>query len=129
TSIFSDMEHVMIAIRTSFAAVIDKEGENIQLKSYMGNAKNFKRFITHVVASYQSLREQRITILMVHNKSYQRLEDKLFGEAFIGENGFQKAYQLHKELKQALHNHYHDLLFEGNILNTDKKIEETAIGP
>lgn len=125
TSIFAEMEHVMTAIRTSFDTVIDRECENIQLKPYMSNEKNFKRFITHVVTNYQSLQEKRINILMVHNKAYQMLEDNLFGETFI----FQKAYQLHNELIQAFHNFYHDLLFEGKILNTDKKVEERVIEP
>lgn len=129
TSIFAEMEHVMIAIRTSLDAVIDRECENMQLKSYMSNDKTFKRFITHIATNYQSLQEQRINILMIHNKEYQGLEDNLFGETFVGENGFRKAYQLHDQLIQSFHNCYHDLLFEGTILNTDEKIEEKVIVP
>lgn len=129
TSFFAEMEHVMIAIRTSFEAVIDREGGNKPLKSYMSNDKNFKRIITHVVTNYQSLHEQRINILIVHNMAYQRLEDNLFGETFVVDNGFQKAYQLHNELIQSFHNGYHDLLFEGTILDTDEKVEEKVIEP
>src|SRR5699024_4127707 len=129
TSIFAEMEHVMTAIRTSCDAAIDRECENTELMSYMGNDKNFKRFITHVVTNYQSLQEQRINILMVHNKAYQRLEDSLFGEVFVSENGFQKSYQLHNELILAFHNGYHDLLFEGNVLDTDEKVEGKVIEP
>src|SRR5699024_3999289 len=129
TSLFAEMEHVMIAIRTSCDAVIDRECENIKLDSYMNNEKHFKRFITHVATNYQSLQEQRINILMVHNKAYQRLEDSLFGEVFVSENGFQKAYQLHNELIHAFHNGYHDLLFEGNVLDTDEKVEGDVIEP
>lgn len=129
TSIFAEMEHVMIAIRTSLDAVIDRKGENMQLKSYMSNDKTFKRFITHVATNYQSLQEQRINILMVHNKEYQRLEDNLFGETFVDENGFRQAYQLHNELILAFHDCYHDLLFEGTMLNTDEKIEVKVIVP
>jgi len=129
TSIFAEMEHVMTAIRTSFDAVIDRECENTELMSYMSNDKNFKRFITHVVTNYQSLQEQRINILMVHNEAYQRLEDHLFGEVFVSKNGFQKAYQLHNELIQSFHNGYHDLLFEGNVLDTDEKVEGKVIEP
>ncbi|WP_133087826.1 hypothetical protein [Virgibacillus indicus] len=129
TSIFAEMEHVMTAIRTSFDAVIDREGKNKQLKSYMSNDKNFKRIITHIVTNYQSLQEQRINILMVHNMAYQRLENNLFEEPFVVDNGFQKAYQFHNELIQSFHNCYHDLLFEGTILNTDEKVEEKVIEP
>ncbi|MGJ9459945.1 hypothetical protein [Oceanobacillus sp. CF4.6] len=129
TSIFAEMEHVMTAIRTSFDAVIDRNHEKIQLKTYMSNDKDFENFITHVVTNYQSLQEQRINILIVHNKPYQRFEDNLFGETFVGENGFEKAYQLHNELIQAFHNRYHDLLFEGTMLNTDEKIEVKVIEP
>jgi len=129
TSIFAEMEHVMTAIRTSCDAVIDRECENTELMSYMRNDKNFKRFITHVVTNYQSLQEQRINILMVHNKAYQRLEDRLFGEVFVSENGFQKAYQLHSELILAFHNGYHNLMFEGTMLDTDEKVEGDVIEP
>src|SRR5699024_9383271 len=129
TSIFAEMEHVMTAIRTSCDAVIDRECENTELMSYMRNDKNFKRFITHVVTNYQSLQEQRINILMVHNKAYQRLEDRLFGEVFVSENGFQKAYQLHSELILAFHNGYYNLMFEGTMLDTDEKVEGDVIEP
>ncbi|MDY0407217.1 hypothetical protein P5G51_019455 [Virgibacillus sp. 179-BFC.A HS] len=109
--------------------MIDKECENTHLKSYMSNEKNFKRFITHVIINYQSLQEQRINILMVHNRAYQKLEDSLFGETFVRENGFQKAYKLHNELIHAFHNCYHDLLFEGTIIDTDEIVEEKVIEP
>src|SRR5699024_7886317 len=69
----------------------------------------------------------RINILMVHNKAYQRLEDRLFGEVFVSENGFQKAYQLHSELILAFHNGYHNLMFEGTMLDTDEKVEGDVI--
>ncbi|MTW87040.1 hypothetical protein F3157_15440 [Virgibacillus dakarensis] len=129
TSIYAEMEHVMTAIRTSFDAVTDGKGENIKPDAYMSNDKHFKRFITHVVTNYQSLQAQRINIIMVHNKTYQRLEDGLFGEAFVSENGFQTAYELHNQLIQAFHDGYHDLLFEGTILDTGKKIEDKVIEP
>ncbi|MBT2217112.1 hypothetical protein KK120_14890 [Virgibacillus dakarensis] len=128
TSIYAEMEHVMTAIRTSFDAVTDGKGENIKPDAYMSN-DNFKRFITHVVTNYQSLQAQRINIIMVHNKAYQRLEDGLFGETFVRENGFKTAYELHNKLIQAFHDGYHDLLFEGTILDTGKKIEEKVIEP
>jgi len=129
TSIYAEMEHVMTAIRTSFDAVTDGKGENIKSDAYMSNDKHFKRFITHVVTNYQSLQAQRISIVMVHNKAYQRLEDGLFGETFVSENGFQIAYELHNQLIQAFLDGYHDLLFEGTILDTSKKIEEKVIEP
>ncbi|WP_066189369.1 hypothetical protein ACS127_03945 [Amphibacillus sp. Q70] len=129
TSIFAEMEHVMTAIRTSFDAVIDRVGDDIELKSYMNNDKNFKRIITHVVTNYQSLQEQRINILMIHNMAYQRLEDKLFGETFVVDKGFQKAYQLHNELIQSFHHCYHHLLFEGTMLDTDEEVEVKVIEP
>ena len=128
TSIFAEMERVMTAIRTSLDAVIERVDKNINLDSYMSNDINLKRIITHVTSNYQSLPEQRINILMVHNKAYQKLEDNLFGETFVGNNGFQKAYQLHEELLKLFHSRYHDLLFEGNVLDTDEKVESTVIG-
>lgn len=128
TSIYAEMEHVMTAIRTSFDALTDGKGENIKPDAYMSN-DSFKRFITHVVTNYQSLQAQRINIIMVHNKAYQRLEDGLFGETFVSENGFQTAYELHNQLIQAFHDGYDDLLFEGTILDTGKKIEKKVIEP
>src|SRR5699024_2664357 len=127
TSIFAEMEHVMTAIRTSCDAVIDRECENTELMSYMRNDKNFKRFITHVVTNYQSLQEQRINILMVHNKAYQRLEDRLCGEVLVSENGYQKAYQLHSEILLAFHDGDHKLMFAGTMLDTDEKEEGDVI--
>ncbi|WP_079708050.1 hypothetical protein [Paraliobacillus ryukyuensis] len=129
TSIYAEMEHVMTAIRTSFDAVTDGKGENIKPDAYMSNDKHFKRFITHAVTNYQSLQAQRINIIIVHNKVYQRLEDSLFGETFVSENGFQTAYELHNQLIQAFHDGYHDLLSEGTILDTGKKIEDKVIEP
>lgn len=129
TSVYAQMERVMTAIQTSFDAVIDGMGENINPETYMCNDKHFKRFITHAVTNYQSLQAQRINIIMVHNKAYQRLEDGLFGESFVRENGFKTAYELHNQLIQVFHDGYHDLLSEGTILDTDEKIEEKVIEP
>lgn len=129
TSIFAEMEQVMNAIQGSLQAVIAMEGERESLNSFMRNEGNFKRFITHVVTNYQSLGEQRIDILMTHNPQYQGMEDELFGEIFITEDGFGKAFDIHLEMIQAFHNHYHELLFEGVVLDKDRKIEVSVIEP
>src|SRR5699024_2493895 len=129
TSIFAEMEQVMNAIQGSLQAVIAMEGERESLNSFMRNEGNFKRFITHVVTNYQSLGEQRIDILMTHNPKYQGMEDKLFGEIFITEDGFEKAFDIHLEMIQAFHNRYHELLFEGVVLDKDRKIEASVIEP
>ena len=127
TSIFAEMERVMTAIQTSLDAVSERVDKNINLVSYINNDINLNRIVMHITSNFQSLPEQRINILMVHNKAYQILEDNLFGEAFVGNNGFQKAYQLHEELLKLFHSRYHDLLFEGNVLDTDEKVESTVI--
>ena len=129
TSIFAEMEQVMNAIQGSLQAVIVMEGERESLNSFMKNGDNFKRFITHVVTNYQSLREQRIDILMTHNPQYQEMEDELFGEIFITEDGFEKAFDIHLEMIQAFHNRYHELLFEGVVLDKDSEIETSVIEP
>src|SRR5699024_6301484 len=121
------MERVMTAIQTSLDAVSERVDKNINLVSYINNDINLNRIVMHITSNFQSLPEQRINILMVHNKAYQILEDNLFGEAFVGNNGFQKAYQLHEELLKLFHSRYHDLLFEGNVLDTDEKVESTVI--
>src|SRR5690625_6516794 len=123
TSIFAEMEQVMNAIQGSLQAVIAMEGERDSLNSFMSNEDNFKRFITHVVTSYQSLREQRIDILMTHNPKYQGMEDELFGEIFITAEGFEKAFDIHLEMIQAFYNSYHELLLEGVVLDKDSSIE------
>src|SRR5699024_9645133 len=97
--------------------------------SFMSNEDNFKRFITHVVTNYQSLREYRIDILMTHNSAYQGLENELFGEKFITEAGFEKAFDIHIGMIQAFHNRYHELLFEGVLLDKDDLIEKRVIEP
>jgi len=129
TSIFAEMEQVMNAIQGSLQAVIAMEGERESLNSFMRNKDNFKRFITHVVTNYQSLREQRIDILMTYNPKYQGMEDELFGEKFITGEGFEKAFDIHLEMIQAFHNRYHELLFEGVVLDKDSEIETSVIEP
>ena len=129
TSIFAEMEQVTNAIQGSLQAMIAMEGERESLNSFMSNEYNFKGFLTHVVTNYQSLREQRIDILMTHNPMYQGMEDELFGEMFITENGFEKAFGIHLEMIQAFHNRYHELLFEGVVLDKDSKIEKSVIEP
>src|SRR5699024_653861 len=129
TSIYAEMEHVMTAIRTSFDAVTDGKGENINPETYMCKDKHFKRFITHVVTNYQSLQSQRINIIMIQNKAYHTLQAGLFGGSFVRENGFNTAYELHNQSIQAFHDGYHDLLFEGTTLHAGEKIEEKVIEP
>lgn len=129
TSIFAEMEQVMEAVRDSLQVLIAMEGERESLNSFMSNEDNFKRFITHVVTNYQSLREYRIDILMTHNSAYQGLENELFGEKFITEAGFEKAFDIHIGMIQAFHNRYHELLFEGVLLDKDDLIEKRVIEP
>jgi len=129
TSIFAEMEQIMNAIQGSLQVVITMEGETESLNDFMSHEDNFKRFITHVVTNYQSLREQRIDILMTHNTKYQGMEDELFGEIFITEDGFEKAFDIHLEMIQAFHNRYHELLFEGVVLDKDSEIETSVIEP
>ena len=127
TSIFAEMEQIINAIQGSLQVVISMEGERESLNHFMSNEYNFKKFITHVVTNYQSLGEQRIDILMTHNPKYQIMEDKLFGEVFITEEGFEKAFDIHLEIIQAFHNRYHELLFEGVVLDKDSEIETSVI--
>src|SRR5699024_8488 len=129
TSIFAEMEQVMNAIQGSLQVVIAMEAERESLNHFMSNEDNFKRFTTHVVTNFQSLRGQRIDILMTHNPKYQGMEDELFGEIFITGEGFEKAYNIHLEMIQAFHNRYHELLFEGVLLDKDDKIEASVIEP
>src|SRR5690625_2106530 len=75
TSIFAEMEQIMNAIQGSLQVVIAMEGERESLNHFMSHEDNFKRFIIHVVTNYQSLREQRIDILMTHNPKYQGMEE------------------------------------------------------
>jgi len=129
TSIFAEMEEIMNAIRCSLKVVIAMRGGSKSFNSFMDNQDYFKQFTTHVVTSYQSLQEQRIDILMTHNSEYQGMEDELFGEVFINENGFEKAFDIHLNMIQAFHDHYHELLLEGVLLDKDDKIETSVIEP
>src|SRR5699024_4779577 len=123
------MEHLISAIQSSYDAVIDRECENTVLLSYMSNDKQFKIFIKHLVINYQPYQKQRINIFMVYNESYQNIENDLFEQVFVSKNRFQKAYKLNNELILSFHNGYHDLLFEGNVLDTDEKVEGKVIEP
>src|SRR5699024_3145654 len=129
TSIFAEIEQVMNAIQGSLHVVITMKGEREALNHLMINEDNFKRFTTLVVTNYQSLRELLIDILMTHNLKYQGMEDELFGEIFITGEGFDKAYNIHLEMIQAFHNSYHELLFEGVLLDKDDKIAASVIEP
>lgn len=129
TSIFAEMEQIMNAIQGSLQVVIAMEGERESLNHFMSNEYNFKKFITHVVTNYQLLGEQRIDILMTHNPKYQSMEDELFGEIYITEEGFEKVFDIHLEIIQAFHNRYHELLFEGVVLDKDSEIEASVIEP
>src|SRR5699024_7342122 len=88
---------------------------------------DFKRFLTHVATSFQSIQEQRIDILMTHNPAYQGIEDDLFGEKFITENDFDRSFEIHLEMIEAFHDCYHELLFEGVLLDKDDQIETNVI--
>ncbi|MBU5466971.1 hypothetical protein KQI49_09070 [Virgibacillus sp. MSJ-26] len=129
TSIFAEMEQIMNAIQNSLQVVIAMKGGSESLNSMISHKENFKRITTHVVANYQSLGEQRINILMTHNPKYQDMEDELFGKKFITEYGFEKAFDIHQQMIQAFHNRYHELLFEGVVLDKDSKIETSVIEP
>lgn len=57
------------------------------------------------------------------------MEDKLFGEVFITEQGFEKELDIHQQMIQAFHNRCHELLFEGSVLDKDSKVEVNMIEP
>lgn len=72
TSIFAEMKHVMNAIQGSLQTVVAVESKRVSINSFMSNEDNFKKFITHVLTNYKSLRKQRIDILMTHRLKYGR---------------------------------------------------------
>lgn len=185
TSIYAEMEYVMVAISTTFNVIIQQQKEKVEknlkekqdaknkrsngiqslgghksfslnkpsegeqqqeekadtssgkkeiqeyvyarIKTFMGHEESFQRFVTHVAANYQSLQKQRIDVLMIKNAAYQTFESTLFDESFIAEYGFQKAYKLHNQLVQAFHTKFDELLFTGEVLDTDEKINERVI--
>lgn len=127
TSVFAEMEHVMEAIRNSVKAVRAMKGVN--LTSTLNDEERFNRFVAHVVSLYQSLQAQRIDILMIHNLAYQDIENHLFGEEFISEYGFKKAFDIHLAMIQSFYDCYHELLLEGQLLDTDDKIVANVIEP
>lgn len=128
TSVFAEMEQIMNTIQNSLQIVTKMNGKS-SLDSFMDHEDDFKRFLTHVATSYRSIQEQRIDILMTHNPAYQNIEDELFGEKFITENGFEKAFDIHLEMIEAFHERYHELLFEGVLLDKDDQIETNVIEP
>jgi len=126
TSIFAEMEQMMNTIQNSLQ-IVSKMGGKSSLDSFMDNEDDFKRFLTHVATSFQSIQEQRIDILMTHNPAYQGIEDDLFGEKFITENDFDRSFEIHLEMIEAFHDCYHELLFEGVLLDKDDQIETNVI--
>ncbi|WP_174615263.1 hypothetical protein [Virgibacillus ihumii] len=184
TSIYAEMEYVMVAISTTYNVILQQQKEEVEknmkkkqdaknkrsngiqslgghkffslnkpsegeqqqekadissgekeiqkyvygrIKAFMGHGESFQRFVTHVVTNYQSLQKQRIDVLMIKNAAYQTFESTLFDEPFIVEYGFKEAYQLHNQLVQAFHTKFDELLFTGEVLDTDEKINEQVI--
>lgn len=186
TSIYAEMEYVMVAIRTAYDVVIQRLVEEMQtnlreketeknainkqksgvrlgnsksfslnkelddteesetidessedqelqdivksrIKTFMGNEKSFQRFIAHIQSNYQSLQKQRINILMVKHDVYQSFELRLFDENYMAANGFKAAYDLHNQLMKAFDTTFDDLLFAGQILDTDGKINKQVL--
>lgn len=182
TSVYAEMEYVMVAIRTAYDVIIQRTIEEIEqqrkktkkengvqalgghksfslkttnenlksseeatteekdesskdiktkvtsrLSAFMDDGAFFERFIKHIVTNYQSLQKQRIDVLMVKNHTYQSFEFQLFDENYIAENGFKAAYNRHNQLVKAFYTTFDDLLFAGEILDTDEKINEQVI--
>jgi len=122
TSIYAEMEHVIHAIFDSLEST-HKMNQDIV-------TNNFQQFVTHAVTNYQSLRQERINILKVHNKTYQQFENALFyDDTFISTFGFQRAFDYHNKLIQSFHATYTSLLCDGVVLDTDKKIIKKVIEP
>ncbi|ALX47542.1 hypothetical protein [Lentibacillus amyloliquefaciens] len=107
----------------------DESSKQDAIQRYMNDEKSFNWFVTHVVTNYQSLPKQRIDILVFKHGGYQHLELTLFGESFIQQHGFRKAYHLHNELMKAFHTTFDDLLAKGTVLKSDQSIEELVLVP
>ncbi|ASK61366.1 hypothetical protein CFK37_03855 [Virgibacillus phasianinus] len=188
TSIYAEMEYVMVAIRTTYDVVIQRfageieqsfrknqvakernkqnnqqngiqalgghksfsmnkktsESESVnesskdteiqgfvrsRLETYMANEESFAQFVTHVTTNFQSLQKQRIDVLMIKNDTYQSFEMRLFDEGFISMHGFKAVYELHNQLIETFYTRFDDLLFAGDVLNTDGKINEQVLVP
>lgn len=98
-----------------------------RLAVFMDDEETFHQFIKHIVTNYQSLQKQRIDVLMIKNSLFQKLESYLFDEVFLTKHDFQTAYQWHNQLVHAFYTTFDDLLFDGEILDTDEKINEQVI--
>ena len=84
TSIYAEMEHVIHAIFDSLKSI-----NKINLDIV---ANNFQQFVTHAITNYQSLKQERINILKVHNKAFQQFENALlYDDTF----GLHKAFECH----------------------------------
>ncbi|QKY71342.1 hypothetical protein [Lentibacillus sp. CBA3610] len=103
--------------------------EHDAIQRYMNDEKSFNWFVTHVVTNYQSLPKQRIDVLVFKHEGYQHLELTLFGESFIQQHGFRKAYHLHNKLMKAFHTTFDDLLAKGTVLTSDQAIQEHVLAP
>jgi len=107
----------------------DESSKQDAIQRYMNDEKSFNRFVTHVVTNYQSLSKQRIDVLVFQHEGYQHFELTLFGESFIQQYGFRKAYHLHNKLMKAFHTTFDDLLAKGTVLTSDQAIEEQVLAP
>ncbi|WP_449354685.1 hypothetical protein ACUL41_17860 [Virgibacillus natechei] len=154
TSIYAEMEDVLVAIRNAYQAVVGWTTEEITseedqdqsnkrpnvrtlgepnehevIQSYMNQEKSFNRFVTHVITNYQSLPKQRIERLMVNFEGYQNFERRLFDEPFIQQYGFRKAYNLHTKLIKAFYTTFDNLLGTGKALKSDQEMKEQVLAP
>lgn len=84
TSIYAEMEHVIHAIFDSLKSI---NKINLDIVT-----NNFQQFVTHAITNYQSLKQERINILKVHNKAFQQFENALlYDDTF----GLHKAFECH----------------------------------
>jgi len=113
-NIYAEMESIVLTIKECF--------EHVE--------KVDDAFITYVQSYYKSLNPSRIGKLMVKNKTHQSFETELFKKpTFITKYGFTECMKYHDELEQSYHDKYHELLYKGEVVETDNHIIKTIIDP
>lgn len=146
TGFYSELEEIMGSVDEAYRTVVEmvnKELAQIDITEHEGsledtlkeritawleNDEKFNRFKNYVVSRYASVPKSRINALYPKHTSYQHLQKILFTE-FTERYGFDEAYEISKEIKDAFFDKYHQVLFEGFAMKNDEVLESIILSP
>lgn len=146
TGFYSELEEIMGAIHEATLTVEDLVEKDLleigagehegsiedflrnKMFAWLGDEGNFNKYKNYVVARYSSVPKSRINVLYPKCLAYQALQEKIFIE-YAEKAGFDKAYELNKDILESFYNKYTGALFEGFAMRDDEMLESVVISP